>query len=197
MRNIRVEILVEEPSMKHFLGNILPRVLPEEISLNQNCFIRPHEGKQHLQKEIPKKIRAYKHSSIPVKVVVIHDQDTADCKVLKADLTRLVNDSGPLPHLIRIACRELEAWYLGDMDAIQMAYPRFKAVHYRRWAKFRDPDHLIASEELRRLIPEFQKGYASREISKHINLTGNNSRSFNNLIKGLVQFLSIKDFHFY
>ena len=58
MRNIKIETLVEESSMKNFLGNILPRILPEGICFNKNCFIRTHEGKQHLKKEIPNKIRA-------------------------------------------------------------------------------------------------------------------------------------------
>lgn len=176
--------------MKNFLGNILPQILPDGIFLNRNCFIRPHEGKQHLKKEIPKKIRAYKHSKIPIKVVIIHDQDTADCKILKSGLKQLVDESGPIPNLLRIACRELEAWYLGDMEAVERVYPRFKAEHYQRWAKFRDPDHLMASEELRKLIPEFQKGYASREISKHLDISVNKSRSFNHLISGLQKFLA-------
>lgn len=175
--------------MKNFLGNILPQILPDGIFLNRNCFIRPHEGKQHLKKEIPQKIRAYKNFRIPIKVIIIHDQDTADCKILKAGLKKLVNDAGPIPHLIRIPCRELEAWYLGDMDAIERVYPRFKADHFRRWAKFRDPDHLMASEELRKLIPGFQKGYASREISKHIQINKNRSKSFHHLIDGLTVFL--------
>ncbi len=190
MKSIRVEILVEESSMKHFLDNILPSLLPQGIILNQNCFIRPHEGKQHLQKEIPKKVRAFKHSTVPVKVIVIHDQDSSDCILLKAELKQLLDRAGPIPSLIRIACRELEAWYLGDMDAIQRVYPRFNPVQYRNWAKFRDPDHLTASEELRKLIPEFQKGFASREIPKHMNILGNRSRSFNHLITGLQTFLN-------
>lgn len=191
MRNLQVEILIEEPSMKHFLEGILPSILPDDIILYSNCFIRVHEGKQHLQKEIPKKIKAYLHVRRLIKVIIIQDQDTSDCIELKRKLQRLIDESGSLPNLIRIACRELEAWYLGDMDAIEQVYPRFKADHFRSWAKFRDPDHLMASEELKRLIPEFQKGYASREIPKYINLWGNSSRSFNHLISGFQKFLAL------
>ncbi len=190
MKNIRVEILVEEPSMKHFLENILPGLLPDGIILKQNCFIRQHEGKQHLQKEIPKKVKASKKSTIPVKIIVIHDQDSSDCIRLKAELKQSIDNAGPIPNLIRIACREPEAWYLGDMDAIQMAYPRFKADHYRNWAKFRDPDRVTASEELRKLIPDFQKGFASREIPKYMNICVNRSWSFNHLITGVQSFLN-------
>ena len=175
--------------MKHFLEGILSSVLPADIVLYSNCFIRVHEGKQHLQKEIPKKIKAYGHIRIPTKVIIIQDQDTANCIDLKQKLHRLVEESGSLPHLIRIACRELEAWYLGDMDAIEQVYPRFKADHFRKWAEFRDPDRLMASEELKKLIPDFRKCFASREIPKHMNLIGNSSRSFNHLIGGITAFL--------
>jgi hypothetical protein len=190
MKNLCIEILVEESSMKHFLENILPQILPDGINLNQNCFIRAHEGKQHLKKEIPKKIRAYKHLKTPVKVVIIQDQDSSDCKVLKAELTQMVNNSGPLPHLVRIACRELESWYIGDMGAIERVYPKFKAEKYRNWDKFRNPDLCNASHELKKIIPEFQKGVASREISKYIKLSNNKSISFMHLINGLQSFLN-------
>jgi hypothetical protein len=55
----RVEILVEEPSMKEFLGILLPKILDDFWVLNSNFFIRSFEGKSDLQKNIPSKIKAY------------------------------------------------------------------------------------------------------------------------------------------
>ena len=94
------------------------------------------------------------------------------------------------PTLIRIACRELEAWYLGDMDAIQKVYPSFKADQHRNKKKFRDPDTCNPSDELKKLIPNFQKGYASKEISKYISVENNRSVSFGHFVSGLKRFLS-------
>lgn len=189
MKDELIEILVEEPSMRNFLFGILPEILPAGFQLNSNCFIREHQGKQDLKKSIPIKIRAFSHINKTIKVIIIHDQDSADCKILKAELKKLANNS-KVKSLVRIACRELEAWYLGDMDALEAIYPQFKAVKYRNWALFRNPDNCNASNELTRLIPTFQKGKASREITEFLNLDNNKSSSFNHLISGIKKFLS-------
>ena len=49
----RIEILVEEPSMKEFLNILLPKILDNDWILNENYFIRSFEGKSDLQKNIP------------------------------------------------------------------------------------------------------------------------------------------------
>ncbi|MDR3600409.1 MAG: hypothetical protein P4L49_08030 [Desulfosporosinus sp.] len=51
-----VVFLVEEPSMKEFLRGILPRVIPDNVSYT----IIHHEGKQDLERSIPKKLRAFR-----------------------------------------------------------------------------------------------------------------------------------------
>lgn len=190
MNTIQIEILVEEPSMEAFLRGILPTILPEGIALDENCFIRAHEGKSHLQKEIPKKVKAYQHFNTPVKVIVIQDQDSNDCKALKQKLSQMVSENSPLPYLVRIACRELEAWYLGDMDAISKVYPSFKAEKFRNVAKFRDPDACNAADELCKIIPNFQKSTAAREMPSHMDFSQNRSTSFQHLRLGLTKFLS-------
>ena len=190
MNKMQVEILVEEPSMEFFLRGVLPSLLPEGISLDENCFIRAHEGKQHLQREIPPKVRAYQHYSIPIKVIIIQDQDSSDCKELKQKITAMVNENSTLPFIVRIACRELEAWYLGDMDALEKTYPHFKAEKHRNKAKFRNPDTCNASDELRKIIPNFQKSTAARGMPLYMDFSENRSTSFQHLVKGLNSFLS-------
>jgi len=190
MKDELVEILVEEPSMKNFLYGILPKILPAGYQLNINCFIREHQGKQDLKKSIPKKIKAYQHYSKPVKVIIIHDQDSSDCKILKSQLQELVNINSNIPTLIRIACIELEAWYIGDMEALESVFPQFKVNKYKNWSLFRNPDICNASEELRKIISTFQKGIASKEITKYLDLDKNRSASFNHLISGIKKFLN-------
>lgn len=190
MREARVEILVEEPSMEHFLRELLPVVLPDGYLLDQNCFIRPHEGKSHLRKSIPRKAKTYPHWSIPVKLIIIHDQDSSDCKRLKYDIEKLVREvNETCPLLIRIACRELENWYLGDLNAVEKVYPESKASMQSRKAKFRNPDFLVGSDEMKKLTGTFTKSFASKEIPKHLALDENKSPSFNHLIKGIKSFL--------
>ena len=191
-----VEFLLEEPSMVNYLEQILPKILPEGFVLNENCFLRPHNGKSDLLKSIPQKVKAFsKLTHEAYRIVIVHDQDSNDCKHLKQKLATLCIQNGDCPTLIRIACRELEAWYLGDMDAIQKVYPSFKADQHRNKAKFRDPDTCNPSEELKKLIPNFQKGYASKEISKYISIENNRSASFGHFVSGLKRFLSSDVLH--
>lgn len=185
-----VEILVEESSMENFLRVLLPNILPAGYQLDVNCFIRAHEGKWHLQKEIPKKVKAYRHIKRPCKVIVIQDQNSSDCKKLKSLLIKLITENADIPFLVRIVCRELEAFYLGDMRAVDKVYPKFKTDKFSRKAKFRNPDNCFAFNEIKKLIPGFQKVYASKEISKYISIEHNKSRSFKHLVTGIQRFLS-------
>jgi len=189
-----VEILLEEPSMENFLREVLPKILPADYILDTNCFLRPHNGKSDLKKSIPKKIKTFSNYFEPVKVIIIHDQDSNDCKRLKSALLNLCKKNGNCPVLIRIACKELESWYLGDMDAIEKVYPKFKAKAFRNMAKFRNPDSVQASQELSTIIPEFQKGYASKNISKFISIEKNTSASFSHMVTGISKFLTPKLF---
>lgn len=185
-----VEILLEEPSMENFLREVLPKILPLAYVLDENCFLRPHNGKSDLKKSIPNKIKVFSNYHETAKLIIIHDQDSSNCRKLKNGLVDLCKSNGSCAVLIRIACKELESWYLGDMDAIEKAYPKFKAKNFKKLAKFRNPDLIQASQELKLLIPEFQKGFASKNISKFISVEKSTSTSFLHLITGISKFLN-------
>ncbi|MDR0881126.1 MAG: DUF4276 family protein [Candidatus Adiutrix sp.] len=60
-------------------------------------------------------------------VVVVLDNDTRDCRLFLSELKSLANHSAPaLNCLFRLAVEELEAWYLGDREALKDAYPGIK-----------------------------------------------------------------------
>lgn len=185
----QIEFLLEEPSMANALKVILPQILPKGFELDINCFLRPHQGKQDLQKSIPKKIKTFTKYHIPSKVIIVHDQDSNDCKELKSELLKLCSDNGNCPVLIRIVCKELENWYLGDMDAIHKVYPDFKPKNHRYKSKFRTVDHTHGAHELESLIPSFQKGFASRKIPNYFQIEKNKSVSFNQFKIGVIKFL--------
>ncbi len=189
----RIEILTEEQSMCDVLEIILPKILPKKWVLQQNYFIRPHKGKSDLQKSIPRKIKVFSTYHEPAGVVIVHDQDSYDCSELKNKLLTLckITIEEPCPILIRIACRELESWYLGDMKAIQSAYPKFKVENYTKKSKFRNPDNLNnATEEIEKILPDFQKGASARAIAPHLdtNIENNQSESYRQFIKGIIAF---------
>jgi Domain of unknown function (DUF4276) len=190
LRNEWIEILTEEASMENFLRGILPDVLPDGFKIDQNCFIRPHEGKSDLQKSIPKKLKAYSHFPHPVKLIIIHDQDSNDCIKLKAGLMALCSNTHNIPILVRIACRELENWYLGDLPALDKVYPEMKALNKATKKKYSDPDRVFGAFELNQLSKKFSKSHASREIYKYMDLESNTSISFQHLIQGIESFLS-------
>lgn len=175
-----VIFLVEEPSMKEFLKVILPKVLPDGVYFR----IIPHEGKQDLEKSIPKKLRAFQQPE--THFVVLMDQDSNDCHVLKRRLLELCQEGGRENCLVRIVCHELEAWFLGDLEAVGQAFSKDTLVRRQREAKFREPDRLAnPAQVLKTLVPEYQKVSGAREISKHLKLTENESHSFTVFLKGL------------
>src|SRR5205807_10542595 len=107
----RVVFLLEEYSMKVLLEGLLPRFVP---CLPFLCV--PHEGKQDLERSLPRKLRVWREPG--VRFVVVHDNDGGDCRALKARLAGLCDATGCQDTLVRIACQELEAWYLGEPRAL-------------------------------------------------------------------------------
>lgn len=188
----RIEILTEEPSMKALLEIILPKILSDYWVYEGNYFIRPHEGKQDLQKSIPKKIKTFSNHYQNTGIVILHDQDSHDCKILKSKLAEICSTNGNCKVLIRIACKELESWYLGDMQAIEIAYPNFKKERYWKKAKFRNPDTLNAAYEIKKILPEFQKIASAKAIAPHLNIDaeGSQSESYKQFITGIKTFFS-------
>lgn len=180
----RIEILVEEPSMEECLKELLPKIVAERWKNEENYFIRKHQGKADLQKSIRSKVRVFNNWHEPVAIIILHDQDSADCKILKNDLIEKCGDYN-IPILIRIVCRELESWYLGDLSAIEKAYPSFKSNKFQRKAQFRNPDLLNAKDKLKKILPEYKEIASSREISKFMDVEQNKSISFRNFVSGI------------
>ena len=118
----------------------------------------------------------------------MHDNDGAPCQELKARLQQLCREAGRPDALVRLACQELEAWYLGALEALAVAYahPELPALGGKR--KFRDPDKLISpSQELRQLVPTFRKIEGARRMGECMPLdeTQNRSRSFQVFVAGI------------
>ncbi|MCE5210404.1 MAG: DUF4276 family protein [Deltaproteobacteria bacterium] len=175
----RVIFLLEELSMKNFLEGFLPRFMPD---LEFLCIT--HEGKQDLEKSIPRKLRVFRKN----RVVIIRDNDGADCLAVKKKLSNICKIENRSDVLIRIACQTLEAWYLGAWDVLSDVYDYPKLVGLNRKAKYRDPDHLSRPYfELGALVPEFRKIDGARRMgmAMHVEKTKNCSRSFQVFMEGM------------
>ena len=104
--------MVEERSMAALLEGVLPRIVPTSVAYQ----VVPHEGKSDLKKSLPRKLTAW---GVPgARFVVLIDQDSNNCKKLKAELRALCDGTEAEPPLIRIVCRSLESWVIGDLDAV-------------------------------------------------------------------------------
>lgn len=184
----KIVFLLEEPSMKELLDNLLPRLLSSlEIDTSIVSFMTvPHEGKQDLEKSIPRKLRGWREPG--VRFIVIRDQDGADCVKLKEKLYQLCVDAGREDSIVRIACNELESWFLGDLVAVAAAYNKPEVARLQTKAKYRDPDNLTnAAQELKKLIPSYQKLKGARLIAPYIDYRRNHSNSFRVLVEGVVR----------
>lgn len=178
-----IVFFLEERSAKEMLEGLLPRILPAHI--HYRCI--PFEGKQDLEKQLPIKLRAWLTPSTCF--VVLRDQDKQDWKVVKQRLVDICRQAGKPKTLVRIACSELESWYLGDLAAVETALAIPGLSKKQTKAKFRTPDTLTnAAEELTKLTSrKYQKIGGSRAIGKVINghIDINKSCSFNTFITGI------------
>lgn len=174
--------MLEEESMKVLLDILLTKILPKDIKFL--CI--PHQGKQDLEKSIPRKLRAWQ--SPDTTFVIVRDKDGADCIELKKRLVNLCAEAGRSDSLVRIACHELESWFLGDLDAVECAFALKNIANQQKNRKYKDPDKLSnASQELEKLVKGYRKVSGAKKIAAYMSINQNRSHSFNCFVKGIHQ----------
>ncbi len=178
---IRLVFFLEEPSAEEMLKGILPNILPDHVEPRFIVF----EGKQDLEKQLPKRMRHWKMANS--KFIVLRDQDAGDCFIIKQSLLDKCKESTPNETIARIACHELESFYIGDLKAVEKGLGINGLARLQDKKKFREPDRLSnpAQELIRLTKNRYQKVSGSREIGKHLDLKKNLSHSFNVLMKGI------------
>lgn len=175
--------LLEEPSAREMLRSVLPRILPVDVDVKFIIF----EGKQDLERQMERRLRYWQ---VPDSLfLVMRDQDSGDCRKIKTNLEKKVVASGKHnATLIRVACHELESFYLGDLAAVENGLTLNGLSAKQNSKKFRTPDTLSnAAEELLKLTKkQYQKISGSRSIAPHLKIDGSNrSHSFNILLNGI------------
>jgi hypothetical protein len=136
---MHIEILVEDSSGETLLRVLLPRLLgpqgePHSWRLHaykgigripQGLLTKADPAKRILLDQLPKLLRGYGRTPGVDAVVVVLDTDKRDCAAFLAELESAAAACSPAPNtLFRLAIEEIEAWYLGDRDALLAAYPR-------------------------------------------------------------------------
>ena len=175
-----VVFMVEELSMADLLDQLLPRLFP---NLPFRCV--PHEGKSDLERSLVRKLQSWRTPG--VRFVVMRDQNGGDCHAVKAGLLALCQRGGRPDSLVRVVCRELEAWYVGDVDALATTFPKAARRIRSQMAKrrFRNPDDVVQpARALAELIPAFQKRSAARKMGAILSRQ-NRSRSYQVFLGGI------------
>lgn len=149
---MHIEVLVEDSSGKKLLEAVLPKVLGKQgdphtwrihpykgigrIPRNLNASADP--AKRILLDQLPRLLRGYgKRPGIDA-VVVVLDSDRRDCAGFLSELKELAAKCTPAPNTrFRLAIEEVEAWYLGDREALGQACPRAKPEVLNRYIQDR------------------------------------------------------------
>lgn len=191
---MHLEFLVGEDSLEAALTQLLPKILPSNVTSN----IHAYRGKPDFLKKVPNRLKGYQASLPPDwKIVVLIDEDREDCLKIKKQLEDIAISAGLITKsscqkdksfqvLNRIVIEELEAWFFGDVQAIRQAYPKV-SPHLAKQKGYRDPDAIKGGtwEALERVLKKagyhaggLEKYKASRDISQYMNPELNRSRSF-------------------
>lgn len=162
------------------LEGFLPQILPPEIICRYIVF----EGKQDLEARLVQRMRGY---LVPnAYFIVMRDQDSQDCHEAKQGLVDLCQQAGKKNSLVRIACRELESWYLADLQAVQTGLRVQGLIQRQEKRTYRNPDFLQApSKELQKIAPIYQKISGSRAIGPHLDPDNKRSNSFAVFVSGI------------
>lgn len=176
---------LEEPSAKEMLMGLLPRLFSDTLSYRYVVF----EGKQDLEKQLVGKLRAWQNPDSLF--VVLRDKDGANCAQVKENLVAMCRLAGKPNSLVRIACHELESWYLGDLAAVEKGLNLSGLTKRQQQRKFRAPDELGNPKQVLKMLTNnvYQQIAGSRAIGGYLLLEGNQSKSFNVFLTGISSLL--------
>ena len=203
---MHLEILIEDESGRISVDCLLGKILGANGAdhswrthgykgwgrLPENLQGKTDPAKRILLDRLPSLIRGYGKSLDDLAaVVVVVDLDRRDCMTFKQELLAVLEVCDPRPNaLFRIAIEEMEAWLLGDRDAVKAAYPRTKInvlEDYRQdeicgtWEVLADAVHAGAAVALKKAgwpAPGMAKCAWARKIAPYIDPDRNRSPSF-------------------
>jgi hypothetical protein len=198
---MQIDFLVEEISPQAALDQLLPRLLP-----GHSYRVRVFEGWQDLLGQLKALLQGYhkrifREGQTDLRVVVLLDGDgicerrkaAQEAKAREAGLrTKTTAGPGEVFHVLnRIAVQELEAWWLGDREAIMAAYPGVKPHHSkgldREPAAPLKPNEVLWSvlKQGRYFATGKRKTQWATDIGRHVDPARNTSASFRYFCEGL------------
>ena len=155
-------------------------------------------GKRILLDRLPSLLRAFGKDEGVDTIFVIADSDDRDCAQFLRELKGTAQQCGAEAKTqVRLAIEEMEAWLLGDHEAIRKAYPTGRFQRLKDYA----PDSVCGSWELlaetihpggaaalqqeARIAVGRAKSRWAERIVPHIDIDRNRSQSFQGFVRAL------------
>lgn len=167
----------------------LKAVLPK-LGLNHGDFqIITFEGVTDLERSLVKRLRGWRDPE--ARFLILRDNDRGDCRRRKERIQELVNQSqNPRPTKIRIVVEELEAWFLGDLTALEKSGLPLGQKQPAILKK--DPeDHYKPVDVLKRFDRAYQKTLGAKRIAPHLSPERNESKSFHAMVQAVKELMEL------
>jgi len=206
---VHFEILIEDQSGGKAMEILIPKLLGDRITFRIHSYkgignipkgLKPSgdASKRKLLSQLPNILQGYGRTPDYGIVIVICDLDNKEKEGFLSELQNVLDNCNPKPKVFFfLAVEEFEAWYLGDINAIRMAYPNAKISVLNSyvndsicgtWEFLADAiykgGHRALSKKGWQAIGEQKKMWA-KVISPYMNVNCNNSPSFNDMYNQL------------
>ncbi len=214
---MHIEFLVEDSSGATLLEVIIPKIIGEQEKPH-TWRIKPYRGtgriprnlspsgdpqKRILLDQLPRLLRGHKNNPGTDAIVVVVDTDSRNCASFLQELNVVATDCGYQDKtLFRLAIEEIEAWYLGDRDALMAAYPKAKKKvldNYIQdevcgtWEVLADAVHPKGAAAVKKAgwpSSGLLKHKWAKDIPIHMSVDLNTSPSFKKFVEGLKRITS-------
>lgn len=209
---MHLEICVEDASGKLFLDGILPRIIRRDVTWK----VHGYAGIGHIPKglrstdnaaqrifldNLPKLIRGCANTPYVTALFIVVDTDSRNCGDFLRDLKGVQQAIAPESNVIfRLAVEEMEAWILGDPDALRAAFAKVNEVALQSyvqdavcgtWEVLADVVYPGGSSALIAEgwpAPGRAKCGWAEAVTPHMSFTNNASPSFQKLLQALQPF---------
>ena len=209
------QFLIEDPSGEELIHQIMEKMIVEYPEIEYGCksfhgiggFTKKNTVKEtktgKLLNDLTTYLKGFNKSlqnMSDATIVVVVDNDDRNTPDFYTEMETLADDHLiTVDHVFCIAVEELEAWLLGDKNAILAAYPKAKLSMLRNyeqdsicgtWEVLADMLYKGGRTKLKRNSPYYGeigklKSEWARNIGAQMSIHNNNSPSFNRFINAL------------